>query len=143
MDTVLMVNTLAKKGCKFVLTRNFKGLEATQEAVQKHHTAVAEGRQRKLILMAIQHEIIPDYTILVTTTYPEEREIEQFGFYHVKKDRANWIPIQYKNRKGKEHDHNWSESYHHTTNCTYLHTDEVLEYIKMVEKQEQLQLVYK
>lgn len=143
MDTALMVNTLHSKGCKFLLTRNFKDLERTQEAVQTHHKAVAEGTQRKIILMAIQHDILPDYTILVCSDYPREREVEQFGFFPVKKDRANWIPIQYKNRKGKEHDHNWSESYSHTTNHTYLPIEEVHEYLKMAEKQEQIQLIYK
>lgn len=143
MDTALMVDALYKKGCKFLLTRNMKGVEATQEAVKKHHLAVNEGKQRKLILMAIQHDILPDYTILVCTDYPFEREVEQFGFYPVKKDRANWIPIQYKNREGKEHLNDRTGDYEHTTNHNFLYLDEVHDYLKMAEKQEQIQLIYK
>jgi hypothetical protein len=143
MNTALMVDQLNSKGCKFILTRNFKDLEKTQKAVQKHHQAVAEGRQRKIIIMAIQHDTLPDYTILVTLGYPNEREVEQFGFFPVKKDRANWIPIQYRNRKGKEHLMDRDGDYAHTTNYNYLHISEVHDYLKMAEKQEQIQLVYK
>jgi ribosomal protein L32E len=141
MNSALMVDTLHSKGCKFLLTRNFKGLDKTQEAVQKHHEAVAKGMQRKIIIMAIQHEILPDYTILVCTTYPNEKEVEKFGFFPVKKDRANWIPIQYRNRKGKEHIA--PQGYNHTTNFNFLPLEEVHEYLKMAEKAEQIQLIYK
>lgn len=143
MNTALMVNALHQKGCKFLLTRNFKDLERTQEAVQEHHRAVAEGTQRKIILMAIQHDILPDYTILVTSDYPMEKEVERFGFFPVKKDRANWIPIQYRNRKGKEHLNSRDGDYSHTTNYTYLPIEEVHDYLKMAEKQDQIQLIYK
>jgi hypothetical protein len=143
MNTALMVDALHHKGCKFLLTRNFKDLEKTQKAVQKHHQAVAEGRQRKIIVMAIQHDVLPDYTILVTTTFPNEREVEQFGFFPVKKDRANWISIQYRNRKGKEHDNEWSDTTEHTTNYNFLPVSEVHEYLKMAEKMEQIKLIYK
>jgi len=143
MNTALMVEALHTKGCKFLLTRNFKDLEKTQQAVRKHHKAVAEGRQRKIIVMAIQHDILPDYTILVTTTYPNEREVEKFGFYPVKKDRANWIPIQHLNRKGPEHLHDRTGDYEHTTNFNFMELEEVKEYLKMAEKQEQIKLVYK
>jgi hypothetical protein len=143
MDTALMVNALHSKGCEFLLTRNFKDLEKTQKAVRKHHQAVAEGRQRKIIVMAIQHDVLPDYTILVTLGPPNEREVEQYGFFPVKKDRANWTPIQYRNRKGKEHDHEWSNNSAHTTNYNFLPIEEVHEYLKMAQKQEQIELIYK
>ena len=143
MNTALMVDTLYSKGCKFLLTRNFKDTKKTQEAVLRHHKAVAEGNQRKLILMAIQHDILPDYTILVTTTYPNEREVEQYGFHPVKKDRANWIPIQYRNRMGKEHLNSRDGDYEHTTNFNFLTLEEVQQYIKMAQKQEQIELIYK
>ena len=143
MDTALMVDTLYKKGCKFLLTRNMKSVGATQEAVLKHHEAVSKGLQRRLIIMAIQHDILPDYTILVCTDYPFEREVEKFGFYPVKKDRANWIPLQYSNRTHKEHIRDYDGDYDHTTNFNFLYPDEVHEYLKMAEKQEQIQLIYK
>lgn len=148
MDTALMVNTLHQKGCHFLLTRNFKDLVQTQKAVQNHHRAVAEGNQRKIIVMAIQNQELPDYTILVTTTFPNEKEVEKFGFFPVKKDRANWIPIQYRNRKGKEHLQEMGTD--HTTNFNFLPLEEVYEYInigKPVEELataiERIKLVYK
>lgn len=143
MNTALMVDALHSKGCKFMLTRNFKDLEKTQKAVRNHHQAVAEGRQRKIIVMAIQHDTLPDYTILVTTSFPNEREVEQFGFFPVKKDKANWQSIQYRNRKGKEHLNSRDGDYGHTTNYNYLPIEEVHQYLKMAEKAEQIQMVYK
>lgn len=143
MRTALMVEKLHQKGCKFLLTRNFKDVEKTRIAVRKHHKAVAEGRERKIILVAIQHEVIPDYTILVTTTYPIPSEVEQYGFYPVKKDRANWIPVQYLNRNGKEHYASREKDYSHTTNYQFLSVEQVKEFLKMVEKEEQIQLIYK
>jgi hypothetical protein len=143
MDTALMVNALHSKGCKFMLTRNFKDLEATQNAVKTHHREVEAGTQRKIIVMAIQHDVLPDYTILVTAGYPNEREVERFGFYPVKKDRANWQSIQFRNRKGKEHLNSRDGDYDHTSNYNFLPLDEVQDYLKMAEKQEQIKLVYK
>lgn len=143
MRTALMVEKLHQKGCKFLLTRNFKDVEKTRIAVRNHHKAVAEGRERKIILVAIRHEVFSDYAILVTTTYPLPSEVERYGFYPVKKDRPGWIQVQYLNRNGKEHYANREGDYMHTTNYEFLSVEQVKEFLKMVEKEEQIQLIYK
>ena len=93
--------------------------------------------------MVIQNEVLPDYTIIVVTEPPHPNQVDRYGFYPVKKDRANWIPIQYTNRKAKEHLNSRDGDYEHTTNISYLPLEEVHQYIKMVEKAEQITLIYK
>lgn len=143
MNTALMVDKLHSKGCKFMLTRNFKDSEKIRVILLKHNKAVSKGRQRKIIVMVIQNELLPDYSILVTSTYPNIKEVEQFGFYPVRKDRANWIPIQYLNRDSLEHLSNHQGDFEHTTNHAFLGLQEVNEYIKLAEKQEQIKMIYK
>lgn len=136
MNMALMVDKLHANGCKFLLTYGNRSLPETQKAV-------LEGRRLGPILMAIQHDVLPEYAILVLAEYVEEGSVERFGFHPVKKDKANWIPIQYKNRKGKEHLNSRDGDWLHTSNHNYLPVEEVHEYIKLVEKQEQINLIYK
>ena len=138
MDTALVVNSLHKKGCRFLLARNLKGF-GTASFITGAKNCVQTGG----ILMIIQNEVIPDYTILVVTEPPHPNQVERHGFFPVKKDRVNWIPMQYANRKGKEHLRDREGDYEHTTNISYLPVEEVHEYLRMVEKAEQIQLIYK
>lgn len=144
MDTSVKVNrlvdTLDGRGCKFMLVRNFKDVVKTRNAIRRHHIAVKNRRHRKIIVMAIFSETYEDYLVLVTTTYPLPSEVERFGFYPVKKDRANWVPIQYKNRKGKEHLNSRDGDYEHTTNYIFIAPDELKE---MLIKDAKLRVIYK
>lgn len=137
MDMALAVNKLHEKGCRFLLARNFKGFGSSAFAENAKNCASTGG-----VILIIQNEVIPDYTILVVTEPPHANQIERHGFYPVKKDRKNWIPIQYANRKGKEHLKDREGDYEHTTNISYLPLDEVHDYLQMVEKTEQITLIY-
>lgn len=141
MDTAVKVNrlvdTLDGRGCKFMLVRNFKDVAKTRNAIRR---AVKNRRHRKIIVMAIFSETYEDYLVLVTTTYPLPGEVERYGFYPVKKDRVNWVPIQYKNRKGKEHLNSRDGDYEHTTNYIFIAPDELKE---MLIKDAKLRVIYK
>jgi hypothetical protein len=139
-QSISLVEKMAIKNVRFMLVWNFKDEEKTQQALRRHQLAVKEGRSRKLILMAFQHQVLPEYTILALTTPPLDHEISGFGFNPVKKDKANWQPIQYKNRKGKEHLNSRDGDYSHTSNYYYMDKQDVVDFLTMSE---QIEMLYK
>lgn len=132
-----LVDTLYGRGYKFMLVRNFKDVAKIRNAIRRQ--SVKNRRHRKIIVMAIFSETYEDYLVLVTTTYPLPGELEQYGLYPVKKD-PSWVPIQYKNRKGKEHLNSRDGDYEHTTNYIFIAPDELKE---MLIKDAKLRVIYK